>query len=117
MKLGDYGLPILLYSKENGSTLCHAAPEVFDEQRELKSDVWSLGVALFHLGEQKDPFKDVYYHEVQRWLCNNDPPSLSSEKWSVECVDFVGKCLVKDVKERWSVKQLMEVGDCKMAKE
>ena len=36
-------------------------------------------------------------------------PSLSSSKWSAAFVDFVGKCLVKDVKERWSVKELMEV--------
>ena len=49
VKLGDYGLPISLYSKENGSTLCHAAPEVFDGQRELKSDVWSLGITLIEL--------------------------------------------------------------------
>ena len=41
-------------------------------------------------------------------LSTDEPPSLSS-KWSPELVDFVSKCLVKDVKERWSVKQLMEV--------
>ena len=38
-----------------------------------------------------------------------EPPSLSSEKWSAAFVDFVNKCLVKDVNERWSVEQLMNV--------
>ena len=41
-------------------------------------------------------------------LSTDEPPSLSS-KWSPELVDFVSKCLVKDVKERWSVEQLMDV--------
>ena len=42
-------------------------------------------------------------------------PSLSSEKWSAEYAGFVGKCLVRDVNKRWSVKQLMEVSDWEMA--
>lgn len=41
-------------------------------------------------------------------LSTDEPPSLSS-KWSPELVDFVSKCLKKDVKERWSVEQLMDV--------
>lgn len=47
--------------------------------------------------------------------CDSDPPSLSNETWSAECVDFVGKCFVKDVQERWSVSELMEVSDGEMA--
>ena len=111
VKLGDYGLPILLYSKENGSTLCHAAPEVFDEQRELKSDVWSLAITLFELPEGRNPYEDAVCRTAMQYrVCQNEPPSLSSEKWSAENTGFIGKCLVKDVNRRWSVKQLMEVG-------
>ena len=115
MKLGDYGLPISLNSKENGSTLCHAAPEVFDGQSELKSDVWSLGITLIELAEGRNPYEDaVYRTAVQYRVFQNNPPSLCSEKWSVEYVGFVAKCLVKDVNRRWSVKQLMEVSDWEM---
>ena len=48
-------------------------------------------------------------------VCFGEPPSLTSSGWSSEFVDFVGKCLVKDVNERWSVKELMEVNTCEMA--
>ena len=116
VKLGDYGLPIALYSKENGSTLCHAAPEVFDGRRELKSDVWSLGITLIELAEGKNPCNGIdHWREAKERSCNKDPPSLSSWKGSTECVDFIKRCLVKDVTKRWSVKQLMEVSDWEMA--
>ena len=116
VKLGDYGLPISLYSKENLSTLCHTAPEVIDGQREWKSDVWCLGITLIELAEGRNPYEDaVCRTAVQYRVCQHEPPSLSSEKWSGEYTGFVTKCLVKDVKERWSVKQLMEVGIWEMA--
>ena len=109
VKLGDYGLPISLYSKENLSTLCHAAPEVFDGRRELKSDVWSLGITLVELAEGENPYEITIRSKAKDRICNSYPPSLSNEKWSVECVDFVGKCLMKEAKERWSVTELMNV--------
>ena len=42
-------------------------------------------------------------------VCDGQPPSLSSSKWSSAFVDFVKKCLVKDANERWSISQLMDV--------
>ena len=41
-------------------------------------------------------------------VCTEPAPTLSSSKWSDEFVDFVSKCLVKDVNERWSVNQLIK---------
>ena len=111
--MSSYGLSTqgkYVYRKE--STLWHSAPEVFKGKRELKSDVWSLGITLIELAEGKNPFNGLCWSEIQKWLCDRDPPSLSSEKWSAECVGFVEKCLTVDVKERWSVEQLMEVSGC-----
>ena len=109
MKLSDYGLIKAGYSRENTEAVLYDAPEAFKEQRELKSDVWSLGMTLMELAEGVNLFEGVGCSWVKHWVCDDDHPSLSSEKWSAAFVDFVNKCLVKDVKERWSVKQLMEV--------
>ena len=87
----------------------YMAPEVYEGQTELKSDVWSLGISLIELVEGKNPFDDYSQMMVMRSVCCNDPPSLDAEKWSAAFVDFVNKCLVKDVKERWSVSELMDV--------
>ena len=114
MKLSDYGLVPAGGFNVITELTRYMAPEVRTTGRELKSDVWSHGVALCHVSEQKDPFKSVDFDEVSGWQSIYDPPSLSSEKWSAEFVDFVGKCLVKDVNERWSVKQLMEVSSWEM---
>ena len=68
------------------------------------------------LAEGVNLFEGVGCSWVKHWVCDDEPPSLSSWKWSAAFVDFVNKCLVKDVKERWSVKQLMEVSDWEMDK-
>ena len=87
------------------------APEVYEGGAELKSDVWSLGISLIELAEGKNPYAEYTSAQVMNRVINKEPPSLSSSKWSAAFVDFVAKCLMKDVKERWSVKQLMEVSD------
>ena len=42
-------------------------------------------------------------------MCLGEPPSLSSSGWSRDLVDFVDRCLVKDVNERASVEELLTV--------
>ena len=69
-----------------------------------------MGISLIELVEGKNPFDGCSTDALMMWsVCCNDPPSLDAEKWSAEFVDFVNKCLVKDVKERWSVSELMDV--------
>ena len=114
IKLGDFGLAGQLeHSCSKRSTKCgtswYMAPEVYDEAPVLKSEVWSLGITLIELAEGQNPFAGCTALKVMRLVCDGQPPSLSSSKWSAAFVDFVNKCLMKDVKERWSVKQLMEV--------
>ena len=114
MRLGDFCVISYLYGKYAGSkepygTLINMAPEVFEEGEGDKSDVWSLGMTLLELAERKHPFKDLSRSEVVEKLMSEPSPSLSSEKWSAAFVDFVSKCLVKNVNERWSVKELLGV--------
>ena len=93
-------------------TLWYMAPEVYDDGTVLKSDVWSLGISLIELAEGKNPYDGFTERKVMRSVCDGQPPSLSSYEWSSEFVDFVGKCLVKDVNERWDVRALLGVGEC-----
>ena len=86
------------------------APEVYYGRTELKSDVWSLGISLIEIAEGRNPFEGCTPYAITHIVCSDVPlPSLSSEKWSAAFVDFVNKCLMRDVNERWSVKQLMKV--------
>ena len=113
MKLGDYGLlTVANANSEKRATISHKAPEAFSKARELKSDVWSLGITLMEVAEKVIPFNEANLEDIEYEIIYSDPPSLSSEKWSVECVNFVEKCLMVDVEKRWSVEQLMEVSGC-----
>ena len=114
IKLGDFGLAVQLQhscSKRDSTcgTTQYMAPEVYDEATELKSDVWALGITLIELAEGKNPFAGCTSAAVMKAILMSEPPSMSSSKWSAAFVDFVSKCLMKDVKERWSVSELMDV--------
>lgn len=110
VKLTDYGLTTLMNTfKEDRTTLLHKAPEAFEGKRELKSDVWSLGITLFELAQRWNPFDSAACGKEGWVICSENVPTLSLNKWSPAFVDFVSKCLVKDVRERPSVRELMDV--------
>ena len=115
IKLGDFGLAVQLeHSCSRRNTQCgtswYIAPERYRGGTEMKSDVWSLGITLIELAEGKNPFAEKESSaEIMCAVLMDQSPALSSSKWSAAFVDFVSKCLVKDVSERWSVSELMEV--------
>ena len=62
IKLGDLGLAKqIINSATSNSCVCgtaeYMAPEVFEGKADLKSDVWSLGVSLFELAEDRNPYE------------------------------------------------------------
>lgn len=121
-KLGDFGLAVQLeHSCSKRATVCgtvlYMAPEVFGDGAVLKSDVWSLGISIIEIAEGKNPFENCNPFEVMNIVCNGDPPSFSSSTWSTDLVEFVKRCLVRDVKERASVEELMKVGVSSMSEE
>ena len=114
IKLGDFGLAVQLeHSCSKRNTTCgtslYMGPEVYDGGACLKSDVWSLGISIIEMAESKNPFADFTSLQVMKKVCFGEPPSLSSSGWSSDLVDFVKKCLVKDVSERASVDDLLKV--------
>ena len=90
----------------------YASPEAYHEKMGMPSDCWSLGMILIELAEGKHPYRDMKSTELMRTVRKKNPPSLSCERWSAAFVDFVSKCLVKEVSERWTTSQLMEVSSC-----
>ena len=61
VKVGDYcimtGMESSLYlTTTMRNALWYMAPEVFDGEMELKSDIWSFGVSLVELAEGKNPY-------------------------------------------------------------
>ena len=82
---------------------------MYNEGAELKSDVWALGMSVIEMAENKNPFADCNSYQVMNRVMNMPPPSLSGSGWSSDLVDFVKKCLVKDVKNRASVEVLLKV--------
>ena len=119
VKVGDFGLAIQLeHSCSKRNTTCgtslYMAPEVYEGGAELKSDVWSLGISMIEMAEGKNPFGDCTSAQVMNRVMNKPSPCLSSSEWSSDLVDFVKRCLVKDVKDRSSVEELLRVGSVVM---
>ena len=107
IKLSDCELEVRpTHSESARSRLCYTAPELIEE----KSDVWSLGISLIELAEGKNPYAGYKPLDVVRAIRENPPPTLSGERWSAEFVDFVSQCLVKDVKDRAALRELIDAG-------
>ena len=87
----------------------YIAPEAFEGRSELKSDVWSLGVMLLEMVEGRHPFAALSVEEAKQRILNGEPPSLASSNGSSECIDFVNQCLKRNVTERASVSDLLQV--------
>ena len=110
VKVGDFGLAMQLNHSISARSSIHGtdlymAPEVYDERTCLKSDVWSLGISIIEMAEARNPFAGRSEEDMR----SGQPPCLSSSEWSSDLIDFVKKCLVKDVNERPEVEELLLV--------
>ncbi|GMJ10304.1 mitogen-activated protein kinase kinase kinase 15 [Hibiscus trionum] len=119
VKIADLGCAKLMRKDgENGGfdtsvisgTPAFMAPEVArGEEQGFEADIWALGCTIIEMStgnspwpELRDPLSAVYkigfseeVPEIPRWL-------------SEEGKDFVGKCLKRDLKERWTAKELLQ---------
>lgn len=83
---------------------CYNAPEVLTGNPNMKSDVWSLGISLLEMANRRSSIGEIVEERINQCVSalNND--------WPIAFVDFLKKCLVWDVNERWNVRELMNVG-------
>ena len=70
IKLGDFGLAVQLeHSCSKRNTACgtslYMAPEVYEEEACLKSDVWALGISIIEMAEGKNPFDGLSAAKVR----------------------------------------------------
>ena len=110
LKMGHYGLitQAKCYStKKECEGVRSFAPEVFEGGYEMKSDVWSLGIALIEMMDIR-PYYLYSFHRL---------PTMNGDLWSPfnernikssELVDLLKKCFQKK-EERSSVNELLNV--------
>ena len=111
LKLGYYGLTTQAECYRIKGTSCDGvrsfAPEVFEGEYEMKSDVWSLGTALLEMMGIRP-----YY-----WRDNDYLPTMKGDLRlpfkedtikSSALVDFLKKCFQR-VNKGWNVNELVNV--------
>ena len=83
------------------------APEVFRREYEMKSDVWSLGIALIEMMG----IRPYYWFDNDRlpaMNCDFELPIKQNAIKSSGLADFLKKCFLKK-EERWNVSELLNV--------
>ena len=111
VKLCDFGWATRLsdteYKKLKGGTFVYMAPETLrGEEQHKASDIWSLGVLLFELLHNREPYTgaescktQLYYQQVQRVVFKKD--------LTRDLSDLIHSMLEKDWTKRPSMKEIM----------
>jgi serine/threonine protein kinase len=104
IKLCDFGFAkefkdTLLTDTVCGSPL-YMAPELLQNQQyNIKSDIWSLGIIMYEIVMKDHPFKSNNISDLIHKI-NNSKPILTSSKFSYECKDLINKLLIVDYNKR-----------------
>ena len=111
LKLGYYGLTTQAECYSIKETDCDGvrsfAPEVFEGEYEMKSDVWSFGTALLEM-MGIIPYCE-YDDDLPTMDDDFDYPFDVDDIESEELADFLEKFFETEVDEEWSVKRLLNV--------
>ena len=110
LKLGYYGLTTQAecYSiKWDCDGVRSFAPEVFEGEYGIKSDVWSLGIALIEL-MGITPYVEYETDELPTMNDAFEPPIKEDTVKSSELADYLKKCFQR-ASARSSVNELMNV--------
>ena len=111
LKLGYYGLTTQAECYFIKETDCEGvrsfAPEVFRGGYEMKSDVWSFGIALIEM-MGITPYCGYRNEKLPPKNGDLSLPFKEDDIESEELLDFLKKCF-EEKEERWTVNELMDV--------
>ena len=112
LKMGYYGLTTQAdcYSikGKNCDGVRSFAPEVFEGEYEMKSDVWSFGIALIEIMGIR-PYSWCDDDHLPTMNGRFESPFKADTIKSSELADLLKKCFEKKVFKRWSVNELLNV--------
>ncbi|KAF8628878.1 hypothetical protein AX15_003664 [Amanita polypyramis BW_CC] len=115
IKLCDFGVSGELVDSLAGTftgTSMYMAPErISGRDYTIRSDVWSMGISLLELAQNRFPFpSDLPPIELIIHITRGDPPRLEDEagvKWSNEMKDFIQQALTHDQAGRPAPKEML----------
>lgn len=121
IKLCDFGISGQLVDSiaktRDAGCRPYMAPERIDPQRakgyDVRSDVWSLGITLIELSTGRFPYPkwNSVFEQLQQ-VVHGDPPRLdprqSNVNFTIEFVNFVNTCLIKDELQRPKYTKLLD---------
>ncbi|ESQ36189.1 hypothetical protein EUTSA_v10007482mg [Eutrema salsugineum] len=114
IKLADFGSAIRFGNPTataeitpRGSPLWMAPEVIRREYQGPESDVWSLGCTVIEMFTGQTPWEDLGIDSLSRIGFSVELP-LFPATLSENGRDFLGKCLKRDPKQRWSCDQLLQ---------
>jgi formylglycine-generating enzyme required for sulfatase activity len=103
-RLADFGISRVLKSDTYGTqvagTLWYMAPEAFRRKRNQRTDLWSVGVILYHMLSGRLPFNGADLAELYGAIRDEEPEPLPAAipEWLRQ---VSAKALIKDPEQRY----------------
>ncbi|KAL8144670.1 mitogen-activated protein kinase kinase kinase 18-like [Apium graveolens] len=93
-----------------GGTPMFMAPEVAcGEEQSFAADIWALGCTIIEMATGESPWPNISDPmSILYQIAYSGRTPVVPEYLSRQAKDFVSKCLKRDQKERWTVKQLLK---------
>ncbi|KAF7369436.1 Kinase-like protein [Mycena venus] len=115
VKLCDFGVSGELIGSQAGTftgTTSYMAPErIVGQKYTIRSDVWSTGISLLELVQNRFPFpNDLPPIELMMYITAGEPPRLQDEPgltWSDDMKDFIKQTLTVDALTRPTPKEML----------